>query len=243
MKAVMMVAGKSTRTYPLTLTRPKPLLPILNKPLIYYNLDQLVGLVDEVIVIVGYRKEMIFANLGYEYKGIKIVHQEQKLQLGTGHAVLQAAPHINEAFLVMNGDDLFSKEDIQKLLSFQFAALAQPVSDPSLYGVFQVNEHNQVIRLVEKPKEKIGNLANVGCYLFQPHIFSILEKLEHYEPQSMLGQPPLIWDRAEGFQVFDRWGNAWIDWSSGVLITNAGHAHPLILEALQKLIDQKRLLP
>jgi len=177
MKAVMMVAGKSTRTYPLTLTRPKPLLPVLNRPLIYYNLDQLVGLVSEVVLIVGYRKEMISKMLGEEYKGMKITYQEQKEQLGTGHAVLQAEPHIQEPFIVMNGDDLFAKEDVKNLLSFNFAALALSVPNPSLYGVFHVNEKNQVIKLVEKPKEYIGNLANVGCYLFQPRIFSVLEKL------------------------------------------------------------------
>ena len=64
MQAVLMVAGKSTRTYPLTLTRPKPLLPIMNRPLIEHSLDQLVGLFDEIIFITGYRKEMIEAALG-----------------------------------------------------------------------------------------------------------------------------------------------------------------------------------
>ncbi len=72
-----------------------------------------------------------------------------------------------------------------------------------------------------------------------PESVPLLNKLEKYEPQSMLGQPPLIWDRAEGFQVYDKWGNVWLDWSSGVLITNAGHAHPAILDALQEQIDNK----
>jgi len=75
MQAVMMVAGKSTRTYPLTLTQPKPILPILNKPLIYYNLDQLIGLVDEVILIVGYRKEKIEQLIGDNYQGRRIIYQ------------------------------------------------------------------------------------------------------------------------------------------------------------------------
>ncbi|HEB10656.1 MAG TPA: aspartate aminotransferase family protein, partial [Spirochaetales bacterium] len=56
-----------------------------------------------------------------------------------------------------------------------------------------------------------------------PESLEIFERLIKSEPQSMMGQPPVVWDRAEGFQVCDRWGNKWIDWSSGVLITNAGH--------------------
>ena len=89
MQAVLMVAGKSTRTYPLTLTRPKPLLPVANKLLIEHSLDQMTGIFDKVVLITGYKKEMIEEALGKEYKGIQLVYQEQKEQLGTGHAVLQ----------------------------------------------------------------------------------------------------------------------------------------------------------
>ncbi len=74
-----------------------------------------------------------------------------------------------------------------------------------------------------------------------PESIPILEKLEKYEPQSMLGQPPLIIDRAEGFQIYDKWGNVWLDWSSGVLITNAGHAHPAIVQAVSEELASKRL--
>jgi len=68
-----------------------------------------------------------------------------------------------------------------------------------------------------------------------PESIPILEKLRQYEPQSMSGQPLVVWDRAEGIQVYDRWGNMWLDWSSGVLVTNAGHNHPAIRQAI---IDQ-----
>ena len=69
----------------------------------------------------------------------------------------------------------------------------------------------------------------------------ILRRLERVEPVAMRGQPPIVWDRAEGFQVYDAWGNCWIDWSSGVLITNAGHGHPRILEAIRAEVDRKLL--
>jgi len=65
-----------------------------------------------------------------------------------------------------------------------------------------------------------------------PESLSALNKLHQFEPRSMGGQPPVIWDRAEGIQVFDRWGNMWLDWSSGVLVANAGHAHPKICRAI-----------
>ena len=70
-----------------------------------------------------------------------------------------------------------------------------------------------------------------------PESVPILQKLRQYEPRSMGGQPPVVWDRAEGVQVYDRWGNKWLDWSSGVLVTNAGHGHPQIRQAI---IEQVR---
>ncbi|RPI03584.1 MAG: glucose-1-phosphate thymidylyltransferase [Calditrichaeota bacterium] len=176
MQAVLMVAGKSTRTYPLTLTRPKPLLPLLNRPLIYHSLDQLVGIFDQVILITGYRSEMIQAELGTEYRGMKIIYQEQKEQLGTGHAVLQAKPHIKDKFVAMNGDDLFAHEDIKRLVQLSYGALAKRVSNPELYGVYEVDDQYRAYNLVEKPKEYLGDLVNIGCYVLQADFFEELEQ-------------------------------------------------------------------
>jgi len=176
MQAVLMVAGKSTRTYPLTLTRPKPLLPIMNRPLIEHSLDQLYGLFDEVILIVGYRQDMIRQALGDQYRGMHLIYQEQKEQKGTGHAVLQARPHIKGRFVAMNGDDLFAHEDLALLQHHSYAALAKVVPDPSLYGVCMVDEENNLLNMVEKPTQFLGNLANIGCYIFEPEIFAELEK-------------------------------------------------------------------
>src|SRR5512134_2281127 len=65
-----------------------------------------------------------------------------------------------------------------------------------------------------------------------PESVSVLEKLQQYEPVAMQGQPPIVWDHAEGFQVYDAYGNCWIDWSSGVLVTNAGHGRKEIADAV-----------
>ena len=67
-----------------------------------------------------------------------------------------------------------------------------------------------------------------------PGSLPVLEKLREWEPVSMEGQPPVVWDHAEGFQVYDAYGNCWIDWSSGVLITGAGHGRREIIEAITR---------
>ncbi len=74
-----------------------------------------------------------------------------------------------------------------------------------------------------------------------PESLKIFKILSESEPVSMMGQPPVIWDKAEGFQIYDKWGNKWIDWSSGVLITNAGHGRTKIINALRDLLDRKLL--
>jgi len=176
MQAVLLVAGRSTRTYPLTLTRPKPLLPLVNRPLIEHSLEQMTGLFDQVILIVGYRQEMIRQHLGSRYKGMQLIYQVQAEQLGTGHAVLQARPHISGPFVALNGDDLFDRVDLERLSQYDYAALAKRVPDPSQYGVFRVDGKNRVLDLVEKPKSYLGDLANIGGYILQPEFFDALER-------------------------------------------------------------------
>jgi len=175
MQAVILVAGKSTRTYPLTLTRPKPLLPIGEKTVIERLLEQLDGLVQEAILVVGYRQEMIKKHLGNKWKSMKISYCEQKEQRGTGHAVLMAKPLVKDRFIAMNGDDIYDRIDIEQLLQYKYAALSRYEEDPSQYGVFHVDDRNRVVNLIEKPKEFIGNLTNIGCYMLDRDIFDIIE--------------------------------------------------------------------
>jgi 4-aminobutyrate aminotransferase/diaminobutyrate-pyruvate transaminase/4-aminobutyrate aminotransferase/(S)-3-amino-2-methylpropionate transaminase len=91
------------------------------------------------------------------------------------------------------------------------------------------------VRPVETAYRRIATALPV------PESLPILERLARYEPVAMRGQPPILWDRAEGFQVWDAYGNCWVDWSSGVLITNAGHGRAPIAEAVARQAA-KRLL-
>lgn len=175
MKAVIMAAGKSTRTYPLTVTRPKPLLPIANKTIMEHQLDALAGLVDGVVVVVGYRQEMIRSRFGDRYRDIDIEYVEQTDPRGTGHAILICAALIHEPFLAMNGDDLYDHEDLSRLAKAPQAALVKNVEDPRLYGIYDVTEEGRVRRLVEKPKVIFSHLANIGAYKFTPDVFPVLE--------------------------------------------------------------------
>ena len=178
MKAVIMAAGKSTRTYPLTLTRPKPLLCVANKPIALHQLDALHGIVDTAVLVVSYMQDMLRTTLGTEYRGIRIEYVEQGEPLGTGHAILQAAPLVDGPFIAMNGDDLYAAEDLLALSKIPNSALAHEVPDPRLYGVFNIDDQNRVLRLVEKPLDIFSNLANIGAYHFTSGIFETIAKTE-----------------------------------------------------------------
>lgn len=175
MKAVIFAAGKSTRTYPLTITRPKPLLPVANKPIAIHQLEALNGLVDEVVMVVGYKSDMIREALGEQYDGITIRYVEQTEQKGTGHALAQCANDICDPFLAMNGDDIYHAADLQALANCEQGALCMEVNDPSRFGVFVTDDNNRITQVVEKPTEPISTLANLGAYKFTPDIFSVLE--------------------------------------------------------------------
>ncbi len=177
MHAVIFAAGKSTRTYPLTLTRPKPLLPVANRPILEHQLDALAGAVDSVVLVVGYRAEMIRERYGNRYRDIALHYVEQKEQLGTGHALLQCADLVPGPFIAMNGDDIYAASDIRRLAAEEQAALAQSVADPRLYGVFETDAKGNVTRIVEKPENPVSTLANIGVYKFTPKVFEVLRTL------------------------------------------------------------------
>ncbi len=178
-----MAAGKSTRTYPLTLTKPKPLLHIANKAILAHQLDQFVGLIEEAILIVGYKHDMIRHYFGDSYRGIGLGYVEQKEQLGTGHAAVQVSQYISDRFLLMNGDDLYAREDIEGCLQYEYSLLAQEVPDSRQYGVLTVKD-GFVKDLIEKPELPQSNLTSVGMYVFDKKIFSVLDSI----PKSPRGE-------------------------------------------------------
>lgn len=183
MQAIILAAGKSTRTYPLTVNRPKALLKVAGKEIICHNLEQLQGIVTEAIIIVGFCKEQIKKAIGTKCCGIKIKYIEQKEQLGTGHALLQAEKLAKDRFIVMMGDDLYFKQDLEKCIKNKYCILGQKVDDLSRFGAITVKK-GLLSGMYEKPTSQSSGLANTGCYIFGRKIFSYLQKL----PKSVRGE-------------------------------------------------------
>jgi len=172
---VILAAGQSTRSFPLTLSRPKALLPVMNKPILSWQLEALAGLVEEVVLVVGYRADQIQQYYGERWEDLSIRYVHQAETRGTGHAVLQCREVVSGDFMVLNGDDIYCPEDLAKVAAAPATALARHVADPRLFGIYEVDQDKRVIRLVEKPVDVFSHLANIGAYHFPESIFDILE--------------------------------------------------------------------
>ncbi len=178
MQAVILAAGRGKRLGLLTKDKPKPLVEINGKSLLEYNMDNLIGFVDEVILVIGYRGEQIKNRFKKNYKGIKLKYIKQDKQLGTGHALSLVKKIIKKNFLVLMGDDLYSKKDIKNCLKNKLCVLAKKVDNPERYGIFKLKKGNNIKDVIEKPKKYVGNLANVGVYNLNKEIFKELIKIE-----------------------------------------------------------------
>ncbi len=228
MQAVILAAGKGIRMYPLTVSRPKPLIEVANKPVLEHNLEQMLGLVEEAIIIVGYKKDQIINRFGDNYKGLKIKYVVQEKQLGTGHAVLTAEKLINNKFLVLNGDDLFSRKDMVNLSKYDNCILVKYKEDPSAFGAVVV-EKGLVKDIVEKSKKVISHLVNTGMYSFSPEVFEILKKIE----PSVRGE----YELTDAVKVLAREGKMHYEEVQGYWIPVGYPWH--ILEATEKLLEEK----
>lgn len=171
MQAVILAAGKGTRMEPLTLTRPKVLLEVAGRTMLEHNLEQLVGLVSEVLIVVGYKGEMIKKETGDDYKGMKIRYIWQKEQNGTGGALMKCQRKLKDKFVVLNGDDFYSKKDIKKCLKHKYCVTGAKVKSPEKWGIFTVR-NKKLTGFKEKPKQSKSRWANIGLYVFDAGVFN-----------------------------------------------------------------------
>jgi UDP-N-acetylglucosamine diphosphorylase / glucose-1-phosphate thymidylyltransferase / UDP-N-acetylgalactosamine diphosphorylase / glucosamine-1-phosphate N-acetyltransferase / galactosamine-1-phosphate N-acetyltransferase len=164
MQAVIMAAGRSTRTHPLTATRPKPLVPIWDRPLLEHQLRQLDGLVDEVLLVVGFLREQIEGRFGDAFGGMRLRYVVQELQRGTADALLAARPHVTARCLVLNGDDFYHEDDLRGLAESGRGLLVTQAKDPENRAVVRL-EADVVTGIVEKPKDPPKDAwCSVGGY-------------------------------------------------------------------------------
>jgi glucose-1-phosphate thymidylyltransferase long form len=182
-KAVLMAGGKGSRIRPLTLSRPKPLIPVANRPMIEYVVEKIKKSdCNELIVTLSYLKSQIKALLQKDYPDMNIKYTVEETPLGTAGGVKKAAKHIDDTFFVLSGDVLVDV-DLNELLHFhkKNKALATmvltPVDNPRHFGIAVLDDENQIIKFLEKPspQEVFSKIANTGTYVLEPEIFDYID--------------------------------------------------------------------
>lgn len=172
MQAIILAAGKGKRLRPLTNEVPKPLLKVVDKPILHYIFDTLPDEIDEVILVIGYLGHKIRDYVGDNYHGRRIRYVIQDEALGTAHAVSLARQHLRGKFLLRYGDDIHTKDSVEKCWRHDLAISVSEVEDPSKFGIVKIRENGSLESIVEKPQSNpSSNLASNGILVFDERIF------------------------------------------------------------------------
>ncbi len=187
MKALILSGGKGSRLRPLTYTGAKQLVPVANKPILWYGIEAIVkaGINDIGIIINPETGKEIEDKTGDGSQfGAKITYIPQNSPDGLAHAVKIAQPFLDDSpFVMYLGDNLIADDLEQYLTTFKkdnldALILLKKVPNPTAFGVAKINEQGEVLALVEKPKNPPSNLALVGIYFFSPKIHDAITTLQ-----------------------------------------------------------------
>ena len=184
MKGLVLSGGAGTRLRPITHTSAKQLVPVANKPVLFYGLEAMRAAgIDDVGIVVGETRAEIKAAVGDGSRfGLRVTYLPQEAPLGLAHAVLIAEEFLGDSPFVMYLGDNLLKEGIAPFVrDFERSEpdaliLLQRVKDPSEYGIAELQD-GRVVQLVEKPKEPRSDLALVGVYLFTPAVFESVKAI------------------------------------------------------------------
>ena len=242
MKGLILSGGKGTRLRPLTYTSAKQLVPVANKPVLYYGIEALASAgIDDIGIVVGDTEAEIRAAVGDGSRwNVKITYIPQDAPRGLAHAVLISEPFIGrDPFVMYLGDNLLNKgigSFVEQFVREAPAAqiLLTRVPEPQMFGVAELTD-GRVVRLVEKPKAPKSDLALVGVYMFSPAVFDSVKRIKP-SFRNELEITDAIQDLIDrGLEVRPHLVEGW--WKDTGKLEDMLEANRLILDTLERRID------
>jgi bifunctional UDP-N-acetylglucosamine pyrophosphorylase/glucosamine-1-phosphate N-acetyltransferase len=177
MKAIILAAGEWSRLKPLSNTTPKPLIKIFWKSIIEHNLEHIYKYVEEIIIVVKYKKELLQNYFWNDYKWVKIIYKIQEKEKWTWAAIRWIKSDTD--IIIINWDSIFEKKDLEKIIKFNwFWVLVKQVEKPENYGIFKIDIDGNIKEIIEKPESYIWDLANLWVYKFDPKILEIVDNIK-----------------------------------------------------------------
>jgi glucose-1-phosphate thymidylyltransferase len=244
LKGLILSGGKGTRLRPITYTSAKQLVPVANKPVLFYGIEAMAaaGIRDVGIIIAPETGGEIREAAGDgEQFGVRITYIEQDAPLGLAHAVLTAEPFLgSDAFVMYLGDNLLQGGIEDLVAAFrrnqpEALILLTKVPDPQNFGVAELDANGGVTRLVEKPKEPATDLARVGVYMFTPRIHEAAKAIQPSARGELEITDAIQWLVDEAKPVESHIVRGW--WKDTGRLADMLEANRLILETIDQRVD------
>jgi glucose-1-phosphate thymidylyltransferase len=237
MRGLILSGGKGTRLRPLTFTQAKQLVPVANKPVLFYGIEALKEAgIENIGIVVGDTKEEIQRAVGDGSRWqVNISYIEQEDPLGLAHAVKISESFLGKDPFVMYLGDNILKSGIKSLVEefrqkkHNSLILLTEVPNPQMFGVAEL-EGGRVVKLVEKPKEPVSNLALVGVYMFDFHIFEAVKAIKPSWRNELEITDAIQYLVENGYEVHPHLVTGW--WKDTGKIEDILDANRLILESI-----------
>ncbi len=174
----------------LTEQTPKPMLKVRGIPKLVYTLRALPSEITEVIFVIGYLGDQIREYFGQSFEGRRVSYVKQEKLDGSGGAIHLVRDVVRGKFLVIMGDDLYRREDLEKLMNHDLAVLACVVEDSNPFGVLETTADGQLVSIVERPHDGTVKLVNTGAYMLHENFFQyplvLISEMEYGLPQTLV---------------------------------------------------------
>ncbi|HID89783.1 MAG TPA: glucose-1-phosphate thymidylyltransferase [Anaerolineales bacterium] len=243
MKGLILSGGKGTRLYPLTYTRAKQLIPVANKPVLFRVIEAIRDAgITEIGIVVGDTAEEVKTAVGRGGRwGIQVTYIHQDQPLGLAHAVKVSQDFLgDDPFVMFLGDNVIQGGITDLVRQFQeldwnAQIVLTRVEHPEQYGVAELNEEGQIVRLIEKPKDPPSDLALVGIYMFDHHIHQAVAEIKPSWRGELEITDAIQWLVDHGYKVYPYVHRGW--WIDTGRPGDILEANSLVLEELEPVVE------